>query len=97
VESDAYKAYLADCLKEADVSEEGYFEVRKSDVDLMKKVLADAGFHNEVRTAAFAVGGFRYINQKARTEYSCALAEREKEQRAWFHDHSGFAIMEEKK
>ena len=94
VKSDRYKEYLKKNLETVRVSEDGYFEVRKDDVDLMKSLLKEKGYGNEVKTAYFPIGGFRYVDEKARVEVSCLLDEKRKEQAEWFRDHSQFKIQE---
>lgn len=94
VKSDAYQDYLEKNLDKIDVSKDGYFEVRENDVPLMKNLLKKKGYANEVKSGYFAIGGFRYVDEKAGVEESCLLDEKRKEQAEWFRDHSQFKIQE---
>ena len=94
VKTPEYVDYLNRHLDALKVSETGYFEVRENDVDLMKKILNEKGMKNEVRPVYFPIGGFRYVDEAAGMEFSCALDEKSKEQFNWFRDHSGFKVKE---
>ena len=94
VKTPEYVEYLKRHLDALKVSETGYFEVRENDVDLMKKILNEKGLKNEVRPVNFSIGGFRYVDEAAGMEFSCALDEKRKEQFNWFRDHSGFKVKE---
>ena len=94
VKTPEYVEYLKRHLDALKVSETGYFEVRENDVDLMKKILNEKGLKNEVRPVYFSIGGFRYVDEAAGMEFSCALDEKRKEQFNWFRDHSGFKVKE---
>ena len=89
-----YEEYLKRHLNPLKVSENGYFEVRDNDVELMKKILKEQGLKNEVHPVHFSIGGFRYVDEKLGLEYSCALEEKRQEQFAWFRDHSGLKVKE---
>lgn len=92
--TDGYAEYLKKNIAKADVSSDGYFSVRENDAELMNKILKEMGLHNEVKKDFFPIGGFRYVDEKNRVEYSCLLSERLKEQSEWFRDNSNFRIME---
>ena len=40
------------------------------------------------------LGGFRYVDEENRMEFSCSLDEKCEEQMEWFASHSSFRIME---
>jgi vacuolar-type H+-ATPase subunit E/Vma4 len=94
VKTPEYANYMKKHLDDLQVSADGYFEVRENDADLMKKILQEKGLKNEVHSVYFSIGGFRYVDEKAGMEYSCALDEKRKEQFAWFRNHSGFKLKE---
>lgn len=89
-----YKNYIVRNLKKAPVTKTGYFMVRKEDESLMKECLANSGFNHEIQVAYLPLGGFRYVDEANRMEYSCDLNEKAEEQFQWFRDHSGFQVTE---
>lgn len=89
-----YKNYLLTNLKKAPVTTSGYFMIRKEDEALMKDCLSSCGFNNEMETAYLPLGGFRYVDQANRVEFSCDLNEKAEEEFQWFRDHSGFQVKE---
>lgn len=92
--SPAYDTYLKNELEQITLSKTGVFEVREEDMPKMKKLLSDKGCSNEIRTVFMPLGGFRFIDEANRTEFSCSLDEKSEEQFAWFTAHSSFTIME---
>lgn len=89
-----YRNYLEKALSTQKISQNGYFEVRKEDVELMQSVLKKAGLSNEVRTVYMPLGGFHYVDEENRFEYSCSLDEKCDEAFEWFTSHSSFQIVE---
>lgn len=94
VTTDAYKTYLEDNLKKITKSDTGYFMVRENDMDLLKDLASKAGFTNEIQNGYFAIGGFKYVDETNRYEYSCTLDERREEAFEWFRNNSGFKVVE---
>lgn len=94
VTTDAYKTYLEDNLKKITKSDTGYFMVRENDMDLLKDLASKAGFINEIQKGYFAIGGFKYVDETNRYEYSCTLDERREEAFEWFRNNSGFKVVE---
>lgn len=92
--TDAYKDYLLNNLKKINKSENGYFVVRENDMDLMKELCQQLSFDQKIQQGYFAIGGFRYVDEVNRYEYSCALDEKLNEQFAWFRNNSGFKVVE---
>lgn len=92
--SSDYELYLEKALSSQNVCEEGYFEVRSEDVDLMKKLLKKHDYSNVVKSVYMPLGGFRYVDEAHRFEYSCALDEKCDDAFAWFTSHSSFQIVE---
>ena len=81
-------------LKKVDLHEEGYFLVRENDMELMKQLLNQLGMKQEIRKGYFSIGGFKFVDEVNRFEYSCTLGEKRDEQFAWFRNHSGFKVVE---
>ncbi len=92
--SEAYKEYLLENLKKINKSENGYFVVRENDMDLMKELCKQLSFDQKIQQGYFAIGGFRYVDEVNRYEYSCTLDEKLDEQFAWFRNNSGFKVVE---
>lgn len=92
--TDAYKDYLLNNLKKINKSENGYFVVRENDMDLMKELCKQLSFDQKIQPGYFAIGGFRYVDEVNRYEYSCTLDEKLNEQFAWFRNNSGFKVVE---
>ena len=92
--SSDYSVYLEKNLAHCDVTEKGIFLCRPEHCNLMKKVLAKAGLHNEVKEKYLGIGGFLYQDVQQGIEYSCVLEERLHDQIEWFRNHSGFRIEE---
>ncbi len=92
--TDAYKEYLLNNLKKINKSENGYFVVRAKDMDLMKELSKQLSFEAKIQQGYFAIGGFRYVDEVNRYEYSCTLDEKLNEQLAWFRNNSGFKVVE---
>ncbi len=92
--SDKYNTYLEENLANVAVTSDGYFEVREADRQRFAKILKDKGFNNEIRSAYFEIGGFRYIDEVNRIEFNCCLVDRQKEQFEWFRNNSGFKVAE---
>lgn len=89
-----YRKYLETALDEVNVSADGYFITRPEDEQLMKSVLSERGLANQVKTRYFRIGGFLYVDEAKKMEYSCDLSERMREVTDWFHSHSGFSVAE---
>ncbi len=92
--TDAYKEYLLNNLKKINKSENGYFVVREKDMDLMKELCKQLSFEAKIQQGYFSIGGFRYVDEVNRYEYSCTLDEKLNEQLAWFRNNSGFKVVE---
>lgn len=92
--SEAYKEYLLENLKKINKSENGYFVVRENDMDQMKELCKQLSFDQKIQQGYFAIGGFRYVDEVNRYEYSCTLDEKLDEQFAWFRNNSGFKVVE---
>lgn len=93
-QTDAYKTYLSENLNKITKSDTGYFEVRENDMDLLKDLCSKAGFTNNIQKGYFAIGGFKYVDEVNRYEYSCTLDERREEAFEWFRNNSGFKVVE---
>ena len=94
VKSDAYKEYLLNNLKKIDNHDTGYFLVRENDMQLMQELCKKAGMKQEIRKGYFAIGGFKFVDEVDRYEFSCTLDEKREEQFAWFRNNSGFKVEE---
>jgi len=94
--SDEYITYLSKKLDEIDVKN-GYFMVRENDVEKMSKLLKDKNLNNDVKVGYFAIGGFVYVDEENKKEYSCLLDEKRKEAEDYFRNHCEFRIDEEGK
>jgi vacuolar-type H+-ATPase subunit E/Vma4 len=94
VKSDEYKDYLLKNLKKIETKDNGYFVVRENDMDLMKELCKQLNMNQEIRKGYFAIGGFRFVDEENRYEYSCTLEEKRAEQFAWFRNNSGFKVVE---
>ncbi len=94
VKSDEYKNYLLENLKKIESKDNGYFVVRENDMDLMKELCKQLNMNQEIRKGYFAIGGFRFVDEVNRYEYSCLLSEKCDEQFAWFRNNSGFKVVE---
>lgn len=94
VKSDAYQTYLLKNIEKLTISDSGYFIVRKDDKAVLEALLKKLNIHNPVNVGYFAIGGFRYVDESNRYEYSCTLDERREEQFAYFRNHSGFKVVE---
>lgn len=94
VTSDAYKKYLLDNLKNISVKDSGYFVVRENDMDLLNELLKENNISNKVEKGYFAIGGFKYVDEENRYEYSCTLDEKREEAFEWFRNNSGFKVVE---
>lgn len=94
VKSDEYKNYLLDNLKKIDVKDSGYFVVRENDIDLLNELLKENAITNKVEKGYFAIGGFKYVDEENRYEYSCTLDEKREEAFEWFRNNSGFKVVE---
>lgn len=92
--SNDYKKYIEQNLKKVPISPNGYFLVRKEDEDLLKECLKSNNYLNEIKNAYLPLGGFRYVDEASRLEYSCDLNEKADEQFGWFRDNSGFQVKE---
>ncbi len=91
VASDAYQGFLEQHLDLVEVGS-GYFTVSERDVSLLEELLKKRGLSNEVRTAYFAFGGFRYVDEEERFEYACDLSERLQDAHAYFLRNSNFTF-----
>lgn len=94
VKSNQYKDYLLTNLKKIDNKETGYFVVRENDLGVMQELCKKEGMKQEIRKGYFALGGFRFVDETNRYEYSCTLDEKREEQFAWFRNNSGFKVVE---
>lgn len=94
VKSEQYKDYLLANLKKIDNKETGYFVVRENDLAIMQELCKKEGMKQEIRKGYFALGGFRFVDELNRYEYSCTLDEKREEQFAWFRNNSGFKVVE---
>lgn len=94
VKSDEYKNYLLDNLRKIDVKDSGYFVVRENDIDLLNELLKENAITNKVEKGYFAIGGFKYVDEENRYEYSCTLDEKREEAFEWFRNNSGFKVVE---
>ncbi len=92
--SDAYKDYLLTNLKKIENKDNGYFVVRENDMQLMQELCQKVGMKQEIRKGYFAIGGFKFVDEASRYEYSCTLDEKREEQFAWFRNNSGFKVVE---
>jgi vacuolar-type H+-ATPase subunit E/Vma4 len=94
-EGDGYADYLRKNLAMTDLSGNGYFDVRKEDTVLMKKMLAEIHHDGkEIRNAYLPIGGYKYVDEENKMEYSCLLDEKRQNEFQWFRDNSGFEITE---
>ena len=94
-EGDGYADYLRKNLAMTDLSGNGYFDVRKEDTVLMKKLLAEIHHDGkEIRNAYLPIGGYKYVDEENKMEYSCLLDEKRQNEFQWFRDNSGFEITE---
>lgn len=93
VDSNEYKNYLNKHLDAIHIAN-GYFEVRKEDCELMKDLLAKRNLQNEVRLTHFDLGGFHYVDEERRLEYSCDFNEKIEEAREYFRAKSNFKLVE---
>jgi vacuolar-type H+-ATPase subunit E/Vma4 len=94
-EGDGYADYLRKNLAMTDLSGNGYFDVRKEDTVLMKKMLAEIHQDGkEIRNAYLPIGGYKYVDEENKMEYSCLLDEKRQNEFQWFRDNSGFEITE---
>jgi vacuolar-type H+-ATPase subunit E/Vma4 len=94
-EGDDYADYLRKNLAMTDLSGNGYFDVRKEDTVLMKKLLAEIHQDGkEIRNAYLPIGGYKYVDEENKMEYSCLLDEKRQNEFQWFRDNSGFEITE---
>lgn len=94
-EGDGYADYLRKNLAMTDLSGNGYFDVRKEDTVLMKKLLAEIHQDGkEIRNAYLPIGGYKYVDEENKMEYSCLLDEKRQNEFQWFRDNSGFEITE---
>lgn len=94
VKSEVYETYLLQNLSNIDKKDTGYFVVRENDVKLMQTLLQKQNRKNEIKIGYFAIGGFRFVDEENRFEYSCTLDEKREEQFAYFRNHSGFKVVE---
>lgn len=92
--SSDYESYLEKALTGLNICEDGYFEVREEDVTLVKSLLKKHDYENDVNAAYMPLGGFRYVDDPHRFEYSCSLDEKCEEAFAWFTANSSFQIVE---
>lgn len=89
-----YRKYLETALSQVAVSADGYFITRPEDEQLLASILKAHGYANAIKTRYFKIGGFLYVDEAKKMEYSCDLSERMREVTDWFHSHSGFSVAE---
>lgn len=94
VKSPKYEVFMDHQLDQVTIRN-GYFEVRKEDLDMMKEILKKRNLTNEVRVKYFEIGGFTYVDLEEKEEFSCDLTDRLNEARVYFRGHSGFTLVEE--
>lgn len=88
-----YRAFLQQQLQDHFVNlTNGYFEVRKLDLELFRDILKDLRLANEVQEGDIRLGGFKYTSQQDHIQLDETLDSRLLEQESWFMDHSGFIL-----
>ncbi|MEG0177747.1 V-type ATP synthase subunit E [Anaerorhabdus sp.] len=75
-----------------DLDNNGVFEVRNDDVNLVSEILKNKNSQCKVKEALIQLGGFRYVNEDKGFEVDNTLDSSLQNEMTWFQNNSGFTI-----
>lgn len=75
-----------------DLDNNGVFEVRNDDVNLVSEILKNKNSQCKVKETLIQLGGFRYVNEDKGFEVDNTLDSSLQNEMTWFQNNSGFTI-----